>query len=93
MKILVLNCGSSSIKYKLFEGEEVLTLGLIERIGEKGSRIKNHEQGIQIMVKELIESGRIKSLSEIKAVGHRVVHGGKLSKSCLIKVRTCCAFL
>ena len=84
MKILVLNCGSSSIKYKLFEDENPLTQGLIERIGEKGSKIKNHKQGIKIMLQQLTESKKIKKLSEIKAVGHRVVHGGELSKSCLI---------
>jgi len=84
MKILVLNCGSSSIKYELFEDQDSLTKGLIERIGEKGSKIHTYKQGIQKMIKKLIESKRIKSLSEIRAVGHRVVHGGELSKSCVI---------
>lgn len=83
-KILVLNCGSSSIKYELFEHQKSLTQGLIERIGEKGSKIKDHQQGIQIMIQKLLESKIIKSLLEIKAVGHRVVHGGELSKSCVI---------
>jgi len=84
MKILVLNCGSSSIKYKLFENKEPLTSGLIERIGEKNSKIKNHKQGIKIMLKQLLKTKKIKSIKEIKAVGHRVVHGGELSKSCII---------
>lgn len=86
-KILVLNCGSSSIKYKLFEDEKVLYSGLIEKIGEKGSKIKSHEQGIKLMFKELTNSGKIKKLTEITAVGHRVVHGGNFSKSCVIDKR------
>jgi len=84
MKILVLNCGSSSIKYKLFENKELLTSGLIERIGEKGSKIKNYKQGLSLMLEQLAESKKIKNISEIKAIGHRVVHGGMLSKSCII---------
>lgn len=84
MKILVINCGSSSIKYKLFEKDVVLTSGLIERIGEEGSSILNHDQGIQLMLKQLIDSGKIKSVDEIKIVGHRTVHGGSITKSCLI---------
>jgi len=84
MKILVLNCGSSSIKYKLFENKEPLTDGLIERIGEKGSKIKNHKQGIKIMLKQLLKTKKIKAIKEIKVVGHRTVHGGELSKSCII---------
>lgn len=84
MKILTLNCGSSSIRYKLFENEKTLLSGLIERIGERGSSIKNHKQGIKIMLNELIKSRKLKSLKEIDAVGHRVVHGGKLSTSCVI---------
>lgn len=84
MKILVLNCGSSSIKYRLFEGDKELAIGLIEKIGEKGSKIRDHKQGIALMIKQLLESKKIKSVSEIKAIGHRVVHGGELSKSCII---------
>lgn len=84
MKILVLNCGSSSIKYKLYDDSRELTGGLIEKIGEKGSKIKTYKQGIKIMINGLLESRKIKSLDEIKAVGHRVVHGGMLSQSCLI---------
>jgi len=83
-KILVLNCGSSSIKYALFEDGELLTHGLIEKIGEKGSKIKTYKQGIDLMIKHLLSSGKINSLNEINAVGHRVVHGGMLSKSCVI---------
>lgn len=82
MKILVLNCGSSSIKYKLFEKSSILAKGYIERIGLDGP--KNHEEGIKLMFKQLLDSKMIKSTSEIDAVGHRVVHGGELSKSSLI---------
>ena len=84
MKILVLNCGSSSIKYKLFEGQEPVASGLIERIGEKGSSVRDHKQGIRLMLRQLAASGRIRSLEEIDAIGHRAVHGGQLSRSCLI---------
>ena len=87
MKILTLNCGSSSIKYSLFENQQLLTSGLIERIGEKGSKIKNHKQGISLMIKQLLEAKKIKSVSEIRAVGHRVVHGGEFSKSVIINER------
>ena len=84
MKILVLNCGSSSIKYKLFENEKPLTAGLIEKIGEKDSPIQNYAQGMERLVRQLLESGTLESLSEIDAVGHRVVHGGELSEPSLI---------
>jgi len=105
MKILVLNCGSSSIKYKLFdmESNEVLAQGGIEKIGLKGSFLKfpmpngdkivlegeilEHQTGIEYILGVLTSEkyGCIKSLSEINAVGHRVVHGGeKFNKSVLI---------
>ncbi|SHF53017.1 acetate/propionate family kinase [Dysgonomonas macrotermitis] len=104
MKILVLNCGSSSIKYKLFdmESKEVVAQGGIEKIGLKGSFLKfphgkdkvvlegeilEHKSGIEYILGVLTSEkyGCIKSLSEINAVGHRVVHGGeKFNKSVLI---------
>lgn len=105
MKVLVLNCGSSSIKYKLFEMDtkEVLAQGGVEKIGLKGSFLKltlpngekkvldkdipEHTTGIEFILQTLIspEYGAIKSLEEINAVGHRVVHGGeRFSKSVLI---------
>lgn len=105
MKILVLNCGSSSIKYKLFEMEskEVVAQGGIEKIGMKGSFLKltlpdgqkvmlegeilEHRAGIEYILGVLLSEkyGCIKSLSEIDAVGHRVVHGGeKFNSSVLI---------
>lgn len=97
MKILVLNCGSSSIKYQLFsmENEDVLAKGIVEKIGLNGSFIKNerqdgdkvklegeildHQQGIEYVLGLLTseQHGSIKTLEEIQAVGHRVVHGGE----------------
>lgn len=100
MKLLVINTGSSSIKYKLFdlEGKTVLSSGLVERIGEASGRIKHqrfssegnhHEKTEELPIKdhrvglekvsELLQDeqlGVISNPDEIKAVGHRVVHGG-----------------
>lgn len=105
MKILVINSGSSSIKYQLISMalEQVLAKGLIERIGTQNAVIKqttldgkefkevesilNHEKGIEIIIKTLLDDnyGAIKSVEEIDGVGHRVVHGGdKFSSSVLI---------
>ncbi len=97
MNIIVLNCGSSSIKYQLFDmpSKKVLVKGLVEKIGLKGSAIKlqrdgekdvkltgeilDHQQGIEFLLGILIskEYGVLKSLNEINAVGHRVVHAGE----------------
>ena len=70
MRILVINCGSSSIKYKFFNmpQEKVLSRGLIDKIGEKGSNIENHRMGLLLILEKL---------NDIQAVGHRVVHGGE----------------
>lgn len=105
MKILVLNCGSSSIKYKLFdmESKTVIAQGGIEKIGLKGSFLKfplpngdkvilegeilEHQSGIEYILGVLTSEkyGCIKSLDEIDAVGHRVVHGGEIfNKSALV---------
>lgn len=105
MKVLVLNCGSSSIKYKLFnmESNDVIAQGGIEKIGMKGSFLKltlpndqkvmlegeilEHRAGIEYILGVLLSEkyGCIKSLDEIDAVGHRVVHGGeKFNSSVLI---------
>ena len=105
MKILVLNCGSSSIKYKLFDMNSGLEMaqGGIEKIGLKGSFLKltlpngdkvvlegeilEHQTGIEYILGVITSEkyGCIKSLSEIDAVGHRVVHGGeKFNSSVLI---------
>lgn len=83
MKILVINCGSSSIKYKLFDfpGEKFVDKGVVENIGESVSRIKNHTQGIDAVIEAILDSGKMSDLKEIKAVGHRVVHGGEKFKS------------
>ena len=80
MIILVINSGSSSVKYALFNVERELTRGLIEKIGEKGSKIKTHQQAIEKLLKD-ITGKHIKDLKEIKAVGHRVVHGGDIRRS------------
>ncbi|HPE66784.1 MAG TPA: acetate kinase, partial [Synergistales bacterium] len=97
MKILVVNCGSSSLKYQLFDmtDESVLAKGLIERIGIEGARIKhtktgmdaviknreipNHKVAFKVVVEALLdpEHGVLKSLDELAAVGHRVVHAGE----------------
>ena len=104
MNILVINCGSYSLKYQLIdsETENVLAKGLCERIGIDGAlthqpagkdKIKstpampNHKVAIQLVIDQLTdaENGVVKSLDEISAVGHRVVHGGeKFTSSCVI---------
>ena len=97
MNIIVLNCGSSSIKYQLFNmpTKEVIAKGIVEKIGLKGSFIKytkageeavklegeilDHQQGIEYLLGILTSEkyGCIKSIHEIDAVGHRVVHGAE----------------
>ena len=104
MKILVLNCGSSSIKYQLFNTEsgDILAKGGIEKIGLPGAFIKfnvadgkktieqdipEHTVGVQLIFDVLTnaEYGALKSLEELDAVGHRVVHGGeKFAESVVI---------
>ncbi|MCI5983256.1 MAG: acetate kinase [Bacteroidales bacterium] len=103
--ILVLNCGSSSIKYKLFEmsAKKVVANGGIEKIGMPGSFIKfslpngekkieempipEHTKGVEIIFSKLTdpEIGVLKSLNELDAVGHRMLHGGsKITKSSIL---------
>ncbi|MCL2564750.1 MAG: acetate kinase [Defluviitaleaceae bacterium] len=95
MKILVMNCGSSSLKYQLIDmtDERVMAKGLCERIGIEGSKIKHegaekyetekpmptHTEAIQLVIEALLDGkhGVIKSIDEVHAVGHRVVHGGE----------------
>ena len=104
MKILVLNSGSSSLKYQLIDmtNEEVMAKGNFERIGHGNSfvtqkvgedkhviehNVKNHEEAIKFVLEQFTneEYGVIKSLDEIDAVGHRLVHGGeKFSSSVII---------
>ena len=96
MNVLVINCGSSSLKYQLINSdtEAVLAKGLCERIGIDGRLVyqlaghdkeiteapmPTHKEGIQMVLDALVnpKTGAVKSLSEIDAVGHRVVHGGE----------------
>lgn len=105
MKVLVINCGSSSLKFQLIDSdsEECLAKGLCERIGIEGSMITyapqggdkentitpmpDHTEAIRLVLEALTnpETGVVKSLDEIGAVGHRVVHGGeKFAESVII---------
>ena len=104
MKVLVINCGSSSLKYQLIDSdtEAVLAKGICERIGIDGRLVyqkagldkeitdadmPTHKQAIQMVLDALVneKTGALKSLKEIDAVGHRIVHGGeKFTKSTII---------
>ncbi|NMB01777.1 MAG: acetate kinase [Firmicutes bacterium] len=109
MNVFVLNCGSSSVKYKLYsmENEHVLAEGRVERIGQDNAVITHQSTGKEkisktmpilehtIAIQESLnllthpEHGILKSVDEIDAVGHRVVHGGEsFSDSVLINERT-----
>lgn len=81
MKILVLNCGSSSLKYRLFDSAgtlpQVVAKGSIDRIGISGSDVRNHEQAIEAAFQQLLHDHVLESQEEIRTVGHRVVHGGE----------------
>ncbi|MBU0668122.1 acetate kinase [Patescibacteria group bacterium] len=77
MKILVINAGSSSLKYELFDGSlKSLAEGNIQRIGQKG-QTKNHYASVKQSLAALLGQKIIKSADEISLVGHRVVHGGE----------------
>ena len=104
MNVLVINCGSSSLKYQVIDSvsEQVLAKGLCERIGIDGrltyqkaglekeitdKAMPTHKEAISLVLKALTneKTGALKSLSEIGAVGHRIVHGGeRFTKSCVI---------
>ncbi len=104
MNVLVINCGSSSLKYQFInsDSEEVLAKGLCERIGIDGSRISyqpkdgdkeetvipmpDHTVAVRLVIDKLTnpETGVVKSLSDIDAVGHRIVHGGEKFASSVI---------
>ena len=103
MKILVLNSGSSSLKYQVIDTEtgEMLVKGYYERIGQVGAFLthkvngekhhfehpaKNHEKAIQFVMKRLTSDhyGAFKSLDELDAIGHRVVHGGEQFKDAVL---------
>ncbi len=98
MKVLVINCGSSSLKYQLINPstEEVLAIGLCDRIGIHGSKFEyevpatdfelelehdmpTHKEALELVLKTLAEKehGVISNISEVDAIGHRVVHGGE----------------
>ena len=91
MNILVINSGSSSIKYKLFKmpQKKLITKGVIEHIGEVGSDVRDHYTGLKIILSKV---------NSIDAVGHRVVHGAEsFKKPALVndlvikKIRQCCS--
>ena len=103
MKILVLNSGSSSLKYQVIDTEtgEMLVKGYYERMGQVGAFLthkvngekhhfehpaKNHEKAIQFVMKRLTSDhyGVFKSLDELDAIGHRVVHGGEQFKDAVL---------
>lgn len=108
MNILVINCGSSSLKYQLInsETEDVLAKGLCERIGLDGiityqpadgekekteKAMPTHTEAIKYVIEALTneKTGVIKSLSEVGAVGHRIVHGGeKFTSSTVLNAET-----
>ena len=103
MNVLVINCGSSSLKYQLINSdtEAVLAKGLCERIGIDGRLVykkaggekeiteapmPTHKEAIQMVLDALTneKTGAIKSLKEVDAIGHRVVHGGEKFASAVI---------
>lgn len=104
MNILVINCGSSSLKYQLInmENEEVIAKGLAEKIGledsifshspvgkdkvVKNGKLNDHQDALNLVMESLVDAncGVIKSLNEIDAVGHRIVHGGEYYSSSVL---------
>lgn len=116
MNVLVVNCGSSSLKFQLInsETEEVAAKGLCERIGLDGrlvyqptngekevieASMPTHTEAIKMVLDALVneKTGVLKSLDEVEAIGHRVLHGGaKISDSCIINdevisvIEECC---
>ena len=116
MNVLVVNCGSSSLKFQLInsETEEVAAKGLCERIGLDGrlvyqptngekevteAAMPTHTEAIKMVLDALVneKTGVLKSLDEVEAIGHRVLHGGaKISDSCIINdevisvIEECC---
>ncbi len=104
MIIMTLNCGSSSVKYQVYDWtkREVLATGIVERVTQEGSRIlhkipgadeleiardcPNHREAIQLIMNTIVDGkhGAIDSIDEVKAVGHRMVHGGERFKKSVI---------
>jgi len=89
MRILVINCGSSSIKYKLFDMPQarLLKKGIIENIGEIGSKVQDHYTGLKNI---------LAGIHSVQVVGHRVVHGGEkfekpvlINKAVIKKIKEC----
>ncbi|MFJ2031875.1 acetate/propionate family kinase [Streptosporangium sp. NPDC087985] len=76
-RVLVINSGSSSVKYRLLSGEERLASGTVERIGEAGSPVTDHDAALKVIATELADRGFGLDSPELTAIGHRVVHGGK----------------
>ncbi|OUC93793.1 acetate kinase [Streptosporangium minutum] len=76
-RVLVLNSGSSSVKYQLLSGDERLASGTVERIGEASSSVPDHEAALKVVAAELTAMGLGLDSPELTAIGHRVVHGGK----------------
>lgn len=84
-KILVINSGSSSLKYRLFDlstDNRVLTAGLIERIGEtspanNGHPVNNHREAMSLLIRQIQSAGHFQAHETPFAIGHRVVHGGE----------------
>ena len=115
MKVLVLNCGSSSIKYQFHDAatHTAPARGLVSRIGEEGAQIDaqtgdvkqsrqatipDHGRGLELILESLLDprTGVVKDLSEVSAVGHRVVHGGSffsapalLTQEVIAKIEEC----
>ena len=84
MKLLVLNSGSSSIKYRLFllDSMAVLRTGVVERIGEPGpAAVRDHGEGFGRVMADLSGSGTIGDPAGLFGIGHRVVHGVSVSGS------------
>jgi len=113
MVILTLNCGSSSVKYQVYDWSEknVLASGIVERVGQEGSIINhkapgiadvgiehecpNHVVAVELILKTITDPqhGVVRSMAEIGAVGHRMVHGGmKFARSVLISDESLATF-
>ncbi|MEV4746120.1 acetate kinase [Streptosporangium sp. NPDC049248] len=75
-RVLVLNSGSSSVKYRLLSGAEHLASGVVERIGELGSPVPDHRAALKVVADLLAAEGLGLDSTELVAIGHRVVHGG-----------------
>lgn len=99
-KYLVVNGGSSSLKFSLFDKDEnEMVNGYVEKIGkedssytlkfdgqkiEKNALIPNHTRAVEVMINELLANKFVNNISEIKGVGHRVLHGGEIYSSSVI---------